>query len=885
VILSNATLTESPVGLDELLTRSVTHRGDPAETLTGLVGMIRDYCQSDVCSVYLIQPDRAHLVLAATMGLRPESVGHVRMNMREGLTGLVAEQLQPIVVDDAAKHPRFKFFPEAGEETYRSFLGVPLVDQGVIQGVLVVQTIEQRTFTRDETAALVTMAAQLAPLVSEVRTLKQFVAPIYDRIWALARNLWWSWDSEAVSLFRELDPVRWRELDHNPVALLKEISLEQLEQRAGRLVLHSRLNHAHRRMQEYLDSSQTWGHTHTGVLRARPVAYFSAEFGLHESIPIYSGGLGLLAGDHVKSASDLGVPLVGIGLFYDQGYFRQRLDATGWQQEDYVDVDVKQLPIELAIGADNHPVNVSIETRQGRIKARVWRLAVGRNTLLLLDSDVEGNAPEDRELTARLYGGDHRTRIRQELLLGVGGVRVLRALNIHPGALHLNEGHSAFAVLEMIRHRMETEGLSFIEARRRVAAQTVFTTHTPVPAGHDRFSATLIEEHLGPLRDALGLHHDALMAQGRVDPDNHGEEFCMTVLALRNSRRANAVSSLHGEVSRDMWTSLWPGRMEEEVPIGHITNGIHVPTWLAPQMRLLFDRHLGPDWIGRSGEAETWAGIDAVSDGEIWETHQVLKSRLLSFARQRAAQQAERRGETRDVVNRLGKALSMDALTIGFARRFATYKRANLIFRDLEQVASLINDPQFPIQFIFAGKAHPMDQPGKQVLRQITDFMRDPQFAGRVVFVEDYDINVGRHLVQGVDVWLNNPRRPLEASGTSGQKVVLNGGLNLSILDGWWAEAYDGSNGFAIGMGETHASTELHDRADALALYRALVDEVVPLYYDRDIDGVPLRWIARMKSGMRSLGWRFNANRMVMDYVTRCYVPAAGGTSSDMSRI
>jgi starch phosphorylase len=545
---------------------------------------------------------------------------------------------------------------------------------------------------------------------------------------------------------------------------------------------------------------------------------------------------------------------------------------------------VKQLPLELAIGPNNQPVKVSIETRQGTILARVWRLAVGRCTLLLLDSDVEGNAPEDRELTARLYGGDHRVRIRQELLLGVGGVRVLRALKIHPGVLHLNEGHSAFAVLEMIRHRMETEGLSFDEGRRRVASQTVFTTHTPVPAGHDRFSAHLIEEHLGPLRDALGLSHDRLMAQGRVDPYNHGEDFCMTVLALKNSRRANAVSSLHGHVSRGMWTSLWPGRPEDEIPIGHITNGVHVPSWLAPQMQLLYDRHLGPDWNRRSGEPEVWEKIEAVNDGELWETHQVLKARLLAFARQRAMAQAERRGESREAVARLGKALSMDTLTIGFARRFATYKRANLVFQDLEQIAALINDPQFPIQFVFAGKAHPMDAPGKTVLRQIAEFMRDPQFARRVLFVEDYDINVGRHLVQGVDVWLNNPRRPLEASGTSGQKVVLNGGLNLSVLDGWWAEAYDGTNGFAIGMGETHSATDVHDRLDADSLYAALHDEVVPLYYRRDQDGLPRGWIARMKSAIRTLGWRFNANRMVMDYVTKCYVPAAGGTSSDMSR-
>jgi starch phosphorylase len=880
----NATEDAMPLTLDDI-GHMVSQKGQPEETLGNLVRHIRERCATDVCSIYLIEPDRTTLVLAATVGLRAESIGRVRMRIDEGLAGLVAEELRPIYVEDAARHPRFKYFREAGEDPFHTFLGVPLIDQGVIQGVLIVQTAQPRSFSRDEVAMLAASAAQLGPVVSEARALEQFIAPTYERIWSLARNLWWSWDPEATSLFHELDPERWRDLSHNPVALLSQLTLEQVEQRAAERVLHSRLNYAYRRLQEYLKSNRTWGATHCGVLKARPVAYFSAEFGLHESLPIYSGGLGVLAGDHVKSASDLGIPLVGVGLFYAQGYFRQRLDLSGWQHEDYLDVDTKLLPLELLIGADQRPVTVAVETRGATISARVWKATVGRNTLLLLDSDVESNAPDDRQLTARLYGGDTRLRIRQELLLGVGGMRALRALNIHPAVLHLNEGHSAFAGLEMIRHRMRTEGLPFDEAVRRVATQTCFTTHTPVPAGHDRFSSDLMEEHLGPLRDALGITHETLMGLGRVQAHNPYEDFCMTVLALKCSRRANAVSSLHGQVSRAMWTSLFPGRLEEEVPIGHVTNGVHVGTWLAPQMRRLYDRHLSSDWARRSGEPSAWEGFDGVDDGELWETHQVLKSRLLAFARQRAVAQAERRGEPKAVLDRCRRVLGLDALTIGFARRFATYKRANLLFRDLEQIASLINDPQLPVQLVFAGKAHPLDSPGKQVLRQIAEFARDPQFAGKVVFIEDYDMNVARHLVQGVDVWLNNPRRPLEASGTSGQKVVLNGGLNLSVLDGWWAEAYDGSNGFAIGLGETHSAVEEHDRMDADALYRALCDEVIPLYYDRDRDGLPRGWIARMKAAIRSLGWRFNADRMVMDYVLKCYVPAAGGTSSDMSRM
>jgi glycogen phosphorylase len=868
----------------EEISRLVSNSGNPTETLTNIVELIQRRFESDVCSVYLLEPDRSTLVLAATVGLRPESVGRVRMRLSEGLAGLVGEQLRPLVVEDATRHPRFKYFKEAGEDPYHSFLGVPVVDRGLLQGVLVVQTIEPRVFDDAIVRMLMTAGTQLAPLVSEARTLGQFVAPAHKRLSEISQNLWWSWDSEATSLFRDLDPLLWRELAHNPIALLQRIPIDKLEDRASQLALHGRINYTYRRMQEYLASNRTWGARDAGVLWARPVAYFSAEFGLHESLPIYSGGLGILAGDHVKSASDLGIPLVGIGLYYSQGYFKQRLDLDGYQHEDYIDVDSRILPIRQAVSIDGTPVTVTIETRTGAIRARVWKLSVGRNTVLLLDSDVEGNSPEDRTLTARLYGGDDRTRVRQELLLGVGGVRALKALGISPGVAHLNEGHSAFAGLELVRHRMLREGIDAKEAIGRVSQQIVFTTHTPVPAGHDRFSAHAIEEHVGPLRDALGMGHEQLMALGRVDPSDENETFCMTVLALKLSRRANAVSTLHGQVSRAMWTGLYPGSPEERVPIGHITNGIHVPSWLASPMHKVFDRHLGPDWPRRCAEASCWEAIESVDDGELWETHQALKARLVSFARRRAATSAERRGESPEFVAQIRQSLSLDALTIGFARRFATYKRASLVLQDIERIVSLVNDPRKPIQLVFAGKAHPLDRPGKSILQEISRLMRDARFAGKVLFVEDYDINVGRHLVQGVDVWLNTPRRPLEASGTSGQKVVLNGGLNLSILDGWWAEAYDGLNGFAIGLGETHTSIDVHDARDGEALRSVLEEEVVPLYYDRDRDGLPRKWIARMKRGIRTLGWRFSADRMVTDYVLKSYVPAAGGTSADMPR-
>ncbi|MGA6981364.1 MAG: alpha-glucan family phosphorylase, partial [Candidatus Sulfotelmatobacter sp.] len=670
--------------------------GQPAETLMNVVALIAKRFRTEVCSAYLLEPDRANLVLAATVGLRRECIGNLRMGINEGLAGLVAEHVRPVAAKEAQRHPRFKYFPEAGEDSYHSFLGVPLIERGVLQGVLVVQTKEPREFLDYEIQMLTEAAAQVAPVVSEARTLDRFIAPAQERLWALARNLWWSWDHDAGSLFRDLDPVRWRELNQNPVSLLAELPLAKLESRAAELVLHGRINYAYRRLQEYLHADRTWGTRHAGVLRPSPVAYFSAEFGIHESLPVYSGGLGVLAGDHIKSASDLAIPLVGIGLFYGQGYFRQRLDKAGWQQEEYLETDVAQLPLEVAIGKNGRPVTVQIETRGGPIHAKVWRVAVGRCDLFLLDSDVEGNSADDRTLTSRLYGGGARTRIRQELLLGVGGFRALTAMGITPGVLHLNEGHSGFAVLEAIRSRMVEEGIAFDSAVPRVSREVIFTTHTPVPAGHDRFDAEMIEEHLGPIRDGLGLSRESLMGLGREKPSDHQETFCMTVLGLRLSRRANAVSALHGEVSRAMWTGLCPGKPEDEVPIGHITNGVHVPSWLSPQMFRLYDRHLGTNWHEHSSDARTWEGIESVDDGELWETHLSLKSRLLGFVRRRALEQAERRGEPLETLQRLATVLSPDALTIGFARRFATYKRANLILSDIESLALMVNDPKRP---------------------------------------------------------------------------------------------------------------------------------------------------------------------------------------------
>ena len=705
---------------------------------------------------------------------------------------------------------------------------------------------------------------------------------LFGKLWALANNLWWSWHPECDQLFRDIDPIRWRQLDHNPVALLRELTPERLADRASELVLHSRINYAYRRLQEYLAEPQTWAATHAGVLGAKPVAYFSAEFGLHESVPIYSGGLGVLAGDHIKSASGLGVPLVGVGLYYSHGYFRQHLDDDGYQGEDYLETTIENLPMHGALDCKGHPITVAIETRNGKLLAKVWLMHVGRVRLYLLDCNVEGNKPEDRELTSRLYGGDERTRIRQELVLGVGGVKALTALGIDPGVYHLNEGHSAFGALQVVKQMMDHNGMSFSGALARVARMTCFTTHTPVPAGHDRFEPELVEEHLGPLRDGLGISERELLALGRVDPNDKKESFCMTVTGLKMSRYANAVSNLHGVVSRRMWAHMWPDYSEDEVPIGHITNGVHIPSWLAGQMALLYDKHFPTDWKTRLHDPEAWQAIHDVDPGELWETHNALKNNLLSFVRRRLSRQCRRRGEDDAVVETARRIMDPRILTIGFGRRFATYKRANLLFGDLDRVAEMLRNPDRPVQLIYAGKAHPKDEPGKRFIQQVANLRHDSRFEGHVAFIEDYDINVCRHLIQGVDVWLNNPRRPLEASGTSGQKIVLNGGLNCSILDGWWAEAYNGVNGFAIGQGYSHTDDEITDHRDTLALYDTLENQVIPCFYKRDSDGLPTEWIKRMMHSISTLAWRFSSHRMVADYSLHAYLRAAGGVTCDM---
>jgi starch phosphorylase len=698
----------------------------------------------------------------------------------------------------------------------------------------------------------------------------------------LSRNLWWAWNPHIIKLFRDLDPEAFRAANHNPVSVLADYPAERFEALSRDAALRARVDSAYRELREYLGANRTWASVNAGPLRVRPVAYFSAEFGIHESLPIYSGGLGVLAGDHLKSASDLGLPLVAVGLFYRESYFRQRIGRDGWQHAEYVRSPAELLPAQPALAPNGKPIVIEVPLSRETLLAKVWEIAVGRNKLLLLDTEVEGNSEENRQLAARLYYGDQRVRIRQELLLGVGGVRALRAAGITWGGLHLNEGHSAFATLEYARFLMEQTGADFRTAAQEVAQSTVFTTHTPVDAGHDRFPPELVDDHLEPLRRSLGLSQHEFLGLGRIRPEDHREALCMTVLAFKMSRYANGVSALHGRITRKSWQVLWPHHREDEVPVGHITNGVHVRTWLAPAMQDLFAKHLGGDWRDHLADPQMWARIENCPDAELWETHRVLKAALVHFVRRRATEQRRRNEYPEDLIKAAESALDPEVLTIGFARRFATYKRASLIFSDIARLKRLLGSSQRPMQLVFAGKAHPADRPGQEVLRQVHEAAFDGDMKNKVIFVEDYDINVGRHLVQGVDVWLNNPRRPQEASGTSGQKVLLNGGLNFSVLDGWWAEAYDGLNGFAIGDGITHVSVEEQDRRDAASLYETLENQVIPLYYDRDEQGVPRGWIERMKRTIRTLGWRFNTDRMVIDYARNCYLPAAGADSCQM---
>ncbi len=699
-----------------------------------------------------------------------------------------------------------------------------------------------------------------------------------NRLPELAYNLWWSWNPNARALFKRLDLTLWRSTQHNPVQMLQEISPERLREAANDSAFCRHYNKVMMELDSELENGHLWYPETYPELLDKKIAYFSAEFGLHNSLPIYSGGLGILSGDHAKEASDLGLPLIGIGFMYPQGYFRQRIPSHGWQEAIYEQLDMNQAPIRLVYREDGEELKVSVRLGDRNVYARIWDVRAGRVHLYLMDTDVEENDPWDRELSARLYSGDGEVRIRQEIMLGIGGVRTLRALDIHPEVWHMNEGHSAFLVLELIREKVAT-GIPFEQALAQVREQTIFTTHTPVPAGHDAFPFHMVEQYFSTFWEELGISRDDFLSLGRYE-ESWGTAFNMTVLALRTSGQVNGVSKLHGEVSREMWQSVWPGRPVDEVPITHITNGVHLPTWLPSEMHALFNKYLGPDWVTRQDDPGIWERLFDIPDSELWNLHLVMKQKLMGLFRERVRRRWVRGSDDPTQVLTSGTLLDPNALTIGFARRFATYKRANLIFKDLDRLRGILLNTHRPVQLVFAGKAHPADDPGKMLIQNIYTHAKHNELGGRVAFIEDYDMHMARYMVQGVDLWLNNPRRPREASGTSGMKSAINGIPNLSVLDGWWVEGYNGANGWAIGDGLVHEDHEAQDWSDANDIYDLLEQEIVPLYYDRDRDNIPRGWVEIMRESIRSCAPRFSTRRMVKEYTERLYLTAMKETAA-----
>jgi glycogen phosphorylase len=695
-----------------------------------------------------------------------------------------------------------------------------------------------------------------------------------DRLPELANNLWWSWNGDAQAVFHDIDPDLWERVTHNPVKLLREVKQERLDAAAADAPYAARYQAVLARFDAYMNPAETWFSRTFPDLTGQTIAYFSAEFGLHEALPIYSGGLGVLSGDHCKTASDLGLPFVAVGFLYPQGYFTQYINPDGWQEARYSKLSFSEVPATPAIGKDGLEVLIKCDLPGREVYAKVWKIQVGRIPLYLMDTDVPQNQPGDRELSARLYGGDQNLRISQEFVLGIGGVRAVRALGLEPAVWHMNEGHSAFLGLERARNYVQEQGLSFAEAQEVVRASSVFTTHTPVPAGHDAFNWDLMDRFFGHYWPQLGLEREEFLELARHD-QVWGPGFSMTVLALRMAGRTNGVAALHGEVSRDMWQWLWPGTPVDEVPISHVTNGVHLETWLGPDMASLLNAYLPADWRERLDEPGVLDGIYAIPDEVYWQTHMAAKRRLIEFVRRRARNRAIRQGESPAVLELIESVFDEDAFTIGFARRFATYKRATLIFRDMERFDRMLNNPQGPAQIMFSGKAHPADDAGKTYIQHIVRVAQTPESWDKVGFIEDYDMNVARYLVQGVDLWLNTPRRPREASGTSGQKAAMNGVPNLSVLDGWWVEGYNGKNGWVVGEEREYRDHQVQDEADALSLYRTLEYDIIPLYFDRDEDGVPHGWVAVAKEAMHSSLWAFSFRRMLGEYCQQLYGPAA----------
>ena len=691
----------------------------------------------------------------------------------------------------------------------------------------------------------------------------------------LAYNFRWTWHHPTRELFREIDKNLWREVEHNPVAFLNRVAPDRLSRLAKDSGFLADLQACDKALAEYLEA-ETWFDQHYPGRRDNTlIAYFCAEFGVSESLPIYSGGLGVLAGDHLKAASDLGLPLVGIGLLYSRGYFRQRLSQDGWQQENYPPIDFFQMPLHLVRNEEQQPLRVEIELPDRTIVCQIWRAEVGRIPLYLLDSNVLENTPNDQQITDTLYGGDQEMRIRQEMILGIGGMRALKALGLQPTVCHMNEGHAAFLSIERIRQFMEAHSVDYRTARKVIVGGNVFTTHTPVPAGFDLFPPELMERYAAKLASSVGIPFAEFIKLGRIDAENQGEAFNMALLAMKNSNGVNGVSELHAKVTRSMFHARWPNFPEEEAPVEAVTNGIHTGTWISLRMGELFDAHIGTDWRRNPGDPEVWKGIYDIPDQELWETRENLRGELVRTVRRRIHASLERRGYARADYGGVESILDPRVLTIGFARRFATYKRASLLLSDKERLKKILFHPERPIQIILAGKSHPRDDGGKKLIQEIVHFIQHEGGRARMVFLEDYDMSVARVLVQGVDVWLNNPRRPMEASGTSGMKVVPNGGLNCSVLDGWWDEGYSPAVGWAIGDRYEYPEPGQQDWADSRSLYHLMETEIAPKFYSNIEGAIPKAWVQMMKASIATLAPRFSTARMVGEYASRFYMPSA----------
>ena len=710
-------------------------------------------------------------------------------------------------------------------------------------------------------------------IVEKIPTANADLPERIGRLNELAYNLWWAWNPDAINLYKSLNHNLWDTVSHNPVELLQSISLNVLRSAAEDPEYLANYDKVMADFDAYMSSTDTWFHRNYPNMKDKAIAYLSFEFGLHESIPAYAGGLGILAGDHLKESSDMGLPLNAIGFIYNQGYFVQKISEDGWQETSNFYLDFNKLPIIPLYYEDGRKVMISVTLPGRDIHARIWKIQVGRNSLYLMDTTIDENSPYDQQLTAKLYTADLDTRISQEILLGIGGVRLMRELGINPNVWHMNEGHAAFLSLERCRE-IVASGKTFEEAAEIVRKNDVFTTHTPVPAGNDRFPMWLMEKYFSSMWNELGLTSDQFLDLGK-ETTTWGDQFTMPILALKLSERSNGVSKLHGEVSRAMWHFLWPDRKVEEVPISHVTNGVHSHTWVSRRMGMVFDQYLGTEWRDNLDDVEMWKKVEDIPDEVLWEVRRHQKRQLNSYIA-RSARRVWVTGSKHPVqIIAGGVLLEPDALTIGFARRFPTYKRGNLILRDYERLLRLLNNTDRPVQFVFSGKAHPADEAGKLILQQLYRAIKDAHTGGRMVFLEDYNMDIARHLVSACDVWMNTPRRPMEASGTSGMKAAMNGALNFSVLDGWWAEGYNGKNGWAIGTEQEYDSTEAQDDADALSLYETLENEIVPLYYDRkDIAAPSKGWMKMMKNAISTLSPMYSTRRMVGDYVRNMYIPA-----------